>query len=237
MLNKEQYYTGTIIEVIDTVLYQIKVEIPGFAASVNAFPMRGELDEPKVGDFVLLRSLDPIYNSYFLYQKIKENDFIGFRSNGKIVDITPDYIMVGIFDPAEEYNDLSDNYRPAEGDVVTDWVKLDKDGNLFVNLRANSEITIEGNSNITIKGDSVVNIEGNAETNIKGDSKIKVDGKVDLSSPEVKITSNSKISLSGGGSLETTAGTCSPTGMGGFCGIPVCPFTGAPHVGNKITGI
>lgn len=221
MLNKEQYYTGTIIEVIDTVLYQIKVEIPGFAASVNAFPMRGELDEPKVGDFVLLRSLDPIYNSYFLYQKIKENDFIGFRSNGKIVDITPDYIMVGIFDPAEEYNDLSDNYRPAEGDVVTDWVKLDKDGNLFVNLRANSEITIEGNSNITIKGDSV----------------IKVDGKVDLNSPEVKITSNSKISLGGGGSLETSAGTCSATGMGGFCGIPVCPFTGAPHVGNKITGI
>lgn len=221
MLNKEQYYTGTIIEVIDTVLYQIKVEIPGFAASVNAFPMRGELDEPKVGDFVLLRSLDPIYNSYFLYQKIKENDFIGFRSNGKIVDITPDYIMVGIFDPAEEYNDLSDNYRPAEGDVVTDWVKLDKDGNLFVNLRANSEITIEGNSNITIKGDSVV----------------KVDGKVDLNSPEVKITSNSKISLGGGGSLETSAGTCSATGMGGFCGIPVCPFTGAPHVGNKITGI
>lgn len=221
MLNKEQYYTGTIIEVIDTVLYQIKVEIPGFAASVNAFPMRGELDEPKVGDFVLLRSLDPIYNSYFLYQKIKENDFIGFRSNGKIVDITPDYIMVGIFDPAEEYNDLSDNYRPAEGDVVTDWVKLDKDGNLFVNLRANSEITIEGNSNITIKGDSVV----------------KVDGKVDLNSPEVKIISNSKISLGGGGSLETSAGTCSATGMGGFCGIPVCPFTGAPHVGNKITGI
>ena len=221
MLNKEQYYTGTVIEVVDTVLYQIKVEIPGIAASVNAFPMRGELDEPKVGDFVLLRSLDPIYNSYFLYQKIKENDFIGFRSNGKIVDITPDYIMVGIFDPTEEYNDLSDNYRPAEGDVVTDWIKLDKDGNLFINLRANSEITIEGNSNITIKGDSV----------------IKVDGKVDLNSPEVKITSNSKISLSGGGSLETSAGTCSASGMGGFCGIPVCPFTGAPHVGNKITGI
>lgn len=229
MLNKDQYFTGTVIEVIDTVLYHIKVEIPGQAVTVNAFPMRGELDEPKVGDFVLLRSLDPIYNSYFLYQKIKENDFIGFRSNGKIVDITPDYIMVGIFDPAEEYNDLADNYRPAEGDVVTDWIKLDKEGNLTINLRANS--------NIKIETDSEIAIEGNSNITITGDSTIKVDGSTSLECPDVTIKSSTKIALEGGGSLETSAGSCAPTGSGGFCGIPTCPFSGAPHVGNKISGI
>lgn len=250
MLNKEQYFTGTVIEVVDPVLYQIKVEIPGIASSVNAFPMRGELDEPVVGDFVLLRSLDPIYNSYFLYQKIKENDFIGFRSNGKIVDITPDYIMVGIYDPANSKNDFEENgdaFFEDHGDIKhggfrptpTDWFKLDKDGNLEINIRANAKIIINGEDNpntIDIKGDSNITIEKNSTIEVKGDCSIKANTTT-LESPTVEIKSSSKISLSGGGSLETSAGTCTPGGTGGFCGIPTCPFTGAPHVGNKIMGI
>ena len=123
MLNKDQYYTGTITEIVDPVLYQIKVDIPGIAVSVMAFPMRGELDEPVVGDFVLLRSLDPIFNSYFLYQKIKENDFIGFRSNGKYVDITPDYILLGIFDPSTRKNDFE-----KDGDKGQDHMVRGQDG-------------------------------------------------------------------------------------------------------------
>ncbi len=232
MLNKDQYYTGTVVEIIDPVLYQIKVDIPGIAVAVKAFPMRGELDEPRVGDFVLLKSLDPIFNSYYLYQKIKENDFIGIRSNGKIVDITPDYVMLGIFDPTVEYNDRSENYRPDnEGNgMVTDWIKLDKDGNLTINLRANSNINIVTDSSITIGGNS--NIE------VGKDAVISVGGKTDITCPEITVTSSSKITLTGGGSLETGSGaSCSPTSTGGFCGIPVCPFSGAPHVGNMISGI
>ena len=90
------YYTGIVVEVIDPVLYQIKVDIPGINKQLPAFPMRGEVDEPKVNDFVLLYCFDPIYDSYMLYHKIKENDFIGFRSNGKMIDVTPDYIKVAI---------------------------------------------------------------------------------------------------------------------------------------------
>ena len=232
MLNKDQYYTGTVVEIIDPVLYQIKVDIPGIAVSVKAFPMRGELDEPRVGDFVLLKSLDPVFNSYYLYQKIKENDFIGIRSNGKIVDITPDYVMLGIFDPTIEYNDRSENYRPdSEGNgMVTDWIKLDKDGNLTINLRANS--------NINIVTDSSITIGGNSSIEVGKDAVINVSGKTDITCPEITVTSSSKITLTGGGSLETGSGaSCSPTSTGGFCGIPVCPFSGAPHVGNMISGI
>ncbi len=228
MLNKDSYFTGTIVEVVNPVLYQIKVDIPGIAVSVNAFPMRGEIDEPRVGDFVLLRSLDPVFSSYYLYQKIKENDFIGFRSNGKIVDITPDYITVGIFDPTIEYNDLGAPDEEEFGGTgskyvrpeLTDWIKLDKEGNLEVNLRTNSIITIQGASTIKIAGNAEINVEGTTN----------------LTCPEVNITSSTGITLSGG-SLKTTNGSCSSTGMGGFCGIPVCPFSGAPHVGNEIVGI
>lgn len=223
------YYTGTIIEVVDPVLYEIKVDIPGIVSGVKAFPMRGEVDEPRVGDYVLLRSLDPIFQSYYLYQKIKENDFIGFRSNGKMIDITPDYIQLAIFEPDEgnkAWNDISENggsddegrtvggYRPE----VTDWIKLDKEGNLSVFLRANSKAVITGDSEVTIEGASKVSI--------KGDSNIEVSGNTTLKSSKVKIT---------GGTLEV-AGTSSTDMSGPFNCIPSCPFSGAPHSGKTVSG-
>lgn len=201
------YYTGTIVEVLDRVLYEIKVDIPGIIQEVKAFPMRGEVDEPKVGDFVILRSFDPIFKSYYLYHKIKENDFIGFRSNGKMVDITPDYIRITTFDPELEYTDTKNkNYRPEP----LDWIKLDKDGNLDVYLRKDSNIVIRGNNTIEIDGDSDVTVKGNAT----------------LTSPKVKIT---------GGLLEVK-GNSNNDLQGPFNCIPVCPFSGAPHKGKLVSG-
>lgn len=149
---EERYYTGTVVEVIDKVLYKIKVDIPGIIQGVIAYPIRGEIDEPRVGDYVVLLSLDPIFQSYYLYKKIKENDFIGFRSNGKMIDITPDSITIGIFDSETEYNDTSENYRPE----MTDWIKIDSSGNIEINSRANSTITIKGDSNIEVSGNTTI---------------------------------------------------------------------------------
>lgn len=206
MLNQDQYFTGTIVEVIDPVLYQIKVDIPGIAIGVPAFPMRGEIDEPRVGDFVLLRSLDPVFKSYYLYQKIKENNFIGFRSNGKMVDITPDYVTVAIYDPGTEYNDSvkDETFRPEP----TDWIKLDKEGNLEINLRADANITITGNSEISVSGNSNINVSGSTKLNC----------------PDVTIT---------GGKL-TMKGKSNTDLLGPFNAIPTCPFSGAPHCGSVV---
>lgn len=208
MLNQDQYFTGTIVEVIDPVLYQIKVDIPGIAIGVPAFPMRGEIDEPRVGDFVLLRSLDPVFKSYYLYQKIKENNFIGFRSNGKMVDITPDYVTVAIYDPETEYNDSvkDETFRPEP----TDWIKLDKEGNLEVNLRANSNITITGNSEISVSGNSNINVSGLTK----------------LTCPDVTITGG-KLTMKGNSKADPIEG-------GPFNAIPTCPFSGAPHCGSIV---
>lgn len=51
-------------------------------------------------------------------------------------------------------------------------------------------------------------------------------GKVILKADKITVDST----------LETVGGVCSPSSdqKGGFCGIPKCLFTGAPHVGNKI---
>lgn len=203
----EKIFTGTITEIIDPVLYQIKVNIPGIVEDILAFPVRGEIDEPRVGDFVLLRSLDPVFNSYFLYQKLKENDYIGFRSNGKMVDITPDYITIGIFTSESNsekegyYNDVSENdpesnmggFRP----IPTDWVTLYKDGSLDVYLRSNSTIKILGNSGINITGQSVVEIEDNSTINIAKDSNINITG-----NSNINVDSDSSINISGNSDIN-----------------------------------
>lgn len=206
-----EYYLGKIITVDDPDLYKITVDIPGFIKGALAVPGRGEIDEPKIGDIVLLRSIDPVYHSIFIYEKLKENSFIGFRSRGKMINITPEHITVGIFDPETEYTD-------DEIPEVTSWIKIDSSGNIDINA--------EGNQTIKITGDINKSIEGGITIEISGDCNLKCSGNTVVDSPKVQIT---------GGQL-TVNGSCSPTGSGGFCGIPVCPFTGAPHVGNTITG-
>ena len=228
MKQGELYYSGTIVEIVDKVLYEIKVDIPGLKTGVTAYPMRGEVDEPRVGDFVFLKCLDPVFQSYYLYHKIKENDFIGFRSNGKMVDITPDYIQVAIFNPSdEEWNDFSENtstdelgrevggYRPE----VTDWIRLDKDGNLDIYLRNNARIEISGNK--------TMHVVGNMDITVDGDTNITVEGSTTITSPDVVIK---------GPGILTCKGVTVPDVEGGpFCAFKVAPPPGTGMVsGYKV---
>ena len=83
-----------------------------------------------------------------------------------------------------------------------------------------TDVTIDAEGNVT------VNAKGNAEVNAKGNADINADGSCTIKTPKAQIT---------GGQL-TVNGTAAPTGSGGFCGIPACPFSGAPHIGNMISG-
>jgi hypothetical protein len=142
----------------------IEADIPGVIQGIQAFPKRNELDEPKPGDAILLLCLDPILNSYWIYEKIKENDFIGIRAAGKMIDITPDHISIGIFDKDTEYKD---DERPE----MKTYVKIDSEGNI--------EIKTEGNTEIKTDGDTKIESSGETE--------IKATGGCTIDSPDVKI--------------------------------------------------
>ena len=212
MENEKTYYIGVVRSVIieDNLTKEygvIEADIPGIIEGIRAFPKRGELDEPKPGDSILLTNLDPVLNSYWIYEKLKENDFIGFRSVGKMVDITPDYIMVGIFNKDTEYTE--DN-RPT----LTSFVKLDSDGNM--------EIKTEGKVNL--------NITGNANVRCSGEMKVEAETRCEINSPNVKITGGN-LQVSG-----TTIPTVPPMSLGPFCAITTCPASGLMHVGSLVEG-
>lgn len=139
-----KYYLGKVIEVKDRLTYEIRVTIDGVVEDKVAFPFRGEVDEPRIDDFVLLRDIDPIYHSVYLYTKLKEDEFIGYRSNGKMMSITPDYMTMQVYT----------GENPGEGTVCT--VTMDKDGNILI--ESNRNITVKS-SNIVVKGPGTLEVE------------------------------------------------------------------------------
>lgn len=175
---KIDFYLGSVHEVIDRVTYEITADIPGVAQEVKAYPWsRGEMDEPVAGNLIYLIALDPVYHSVYLYMKAKENDFIGIRSNGKMIDITPDYISMGVY---ETDTTSKDGERP---DLSKSYCKMDSEGNI--------EIMATGNVNVEVSGDANINVSGT--TNIDGQT---------LNINSGTINMNSKIPSPGSGPLN-----------------------------------
>ena len=209
METERHYYLGVVKNIIEendiTKEYGIiEADIPGVIQGIRAFPKRNELDEPKVGDAILLLCLDPILNSYWIYEKIKENDFIGIRAAGKMIDITPDSISIGIFDKDAEYKE---DERPE----MKTYVKIDSEGNM--------EIKTEGNTGIEIKGNAEIKTDGDTKIESSGETEIKATGGCTIDSPDVKIK---------GGKL-TVNGQAGANPNGPFCALPNCLFTGVSH--------
>lgn len=158
---KIDFYLGSVHEVIDRVTYEITADIPGVAQEVKAYPWsRGEMDEPVAGNLIYLIALDPVYHSVYLYMKAKENDFIGIRSNGKMIDITPDYISMGVY---ETDTTSKDGERP---DLSKSYCKMDSEGNIEIMATGNEKITIKGNVNVEVSGNADIKVSGT--TNIDG---------------------------------------------------------------------
>ena len=221
---KIDLFIGRITKVIDREEYQVEVEIPGYGKELPAVPLsRGEMDEPVEGNLVIIMSLDPYHHDVNFYTKLKENKFVGIRSNGKVIDMTKDYITIGAEDNSKTHKD---SYQQEEHIERPDkaYIKFDNDGNIEIEAIKDLNITIKG-GNTTIKSTSTLKVES-PEITITGDNTtINSSSTVKVDSPEVTIT---------GGKL-TVKGTVE-TSTGPFCGIPNCLFTGAPHGGNVVTG-
>lgn len=149
-----EVYIGVITKLLgeedgkDPDLYQVEVDIPERGKGFKAFPLRGEVDEPRVGDVVVLRELDPDYHSYFLYEKLKENTFIGIRSRGKRIKITKDEIEIGVYKDNDEWFDMNvEDLAPPEMESFAS-IRITDEGEIIINAK---KITINGN-NISLKG-------------------------------------------------------------------------------------
>jgi hypothetical protein len=107
----------------------------------------------------------------------------------------------------------------AEEDTnVKTTIKIDEKGDISVET--------DGGINLQCGGDAVVNTDGNAEVVAEGDVSVEAKQNATLKSQNTKLT----------GGIVEVGGTVTPTGQGAFCGIPYCPYTGAPQTGKQSSG-
>lgn len=156
----DQFFIGTITDILDKEEWVVEFTVPGVISKGKAFPYRGELDEPQIGNVIEVHSYDPDFGSYFLYRKLKEGKFNGFRCNGKIVDMTPEKIKIGI--GAQGNSADPDDFHPS----LTTWMEMDNKGNMKVYSGGDGNIEIVAAGDLTIKAGGNINIEGNV--NVKG---------------------------------------------------------------------
>jgi len=256
IVTKPQYFLGTVVGISkddDSTkklkntreYHEILVDIPGVIQGVKAFPEMNELDEPKIGDQVLLLSLDPLYNSYFVYRKLKENDFIGFRASGKMIDITPDYITVGVFkeDLVDYPNDAHWDGEKIDNAHITS-LTIDNKGTITVEAAKDNGDEGNGGNNIEISNDSNIKISGKSKVEVSGDCEIKCSSNVKIeASGNCDINANSSCTIKSPSiSLKGPGGTVNCNSdpariplnpIGPFCALGACLFTGATHSTNS----
>lgn len=228
----KELYVGKISKVLDLDLYTVEVDIPGYNEALPAFPKRGEVDEPRVGDVVILTELDPLYKSYYLWEKLKENNFIGIRARGKVLKMSADEISLGIFDPSDTaWYDKNDGADPTP--ESTSWIKIDKNGNIDINAEGDQKINITGKSEVTIGGDSKVDISGNCNITVSGNTKIESSGNCDIKASGNCTIDSPNATITGG--TFNLKGTGVP-GSGPMNCLTNCIFSGCIHGSAQATG-
>ena len=155
-----QIYLGVVSKILgdteeERLEFRIEADIPGVIKSVNAFPRRDVLDEPKVGDPVILMSLDPEYNSYYLYWKLKENDFTGFRACGKEFSITPDHILVEVYDkgtwekPESRTYDDEKEITNDRGEMISS-IEMKDSGEITMTNKTGTKVVIQEDGHVKV---------------------------------------------------------------------------------------
>lgn len=153
-------------------------------------------------------------------------------------------IKVGVVE-TKDFNEDDDN-SPDMDDLeetgnasVTEYDKekivhtvKTKDGEVVITQTADTVIVNAKDSVITIKTDGSIDVK--AKT-----ANVTVENGATMKCKTLDVTADTSANLTS----QTTEvkegsfirkGTCAPDGNGGFCGIPVCPFTGAVHIGTTI---
>lgn len=149
----------------------------------------------------------------------------------------------------------ADELHTQAGRSVTDADSIDETitGGARHNVAGSRSVSVGGNSAHVVAGDSSELVAGESERTVGQGEKTTVvsgDVEIDVMTGSITLKSLQGINLESplgqievaaflakitGGTLQVN-GVAAPSGQGPFCGLPVCLFTGAAHVGNIVTG-
>lgn len=128
-----------------------------------------------------------------------------------------------------DYDELEETGNSAcseyDKEKIVHSVKT-KDGEITITQTAEKVDIVAKDTTISIDTEGKVTLSAK-EVTISGDTSLKT------TSPKTTIDGN-QVEVTGSSFIRK--GAANVDGQGGFCGIPVCPFTGAVHTGSTIVG-
>ena len=104
-----------------------------------------------------------------------------------------------------------------------------------------TELVIRNGEVLIKPKETAIEVNGNATIKTTGNTEIEAAGDVSVKCVNVDVGATANATIKAlqakitGGTLQVD-GTAAPNAQGAFCGIPACLFTGAPHIGNTISG-
>lgn len=104
----------------------------------------------------------------------------------------------------------------------------DGDVEAIIRLLNDGTIKMEAPGDIKISGEKTLSAE------LKDNASVKTDADMSLEASGSTTVKAATTTLTGGTLI--CKGIAAADGQGPFCGIPVCPFTGAPHNGTTVSG-
>lgn len=173
---------------------------------------------------------DPVsFHEYVLMCSHVDNIRLQSHENVSVGVVETEPFVESDDDDKQDVENLAETgnaaYTAYTKEAILHTVKT-KNGDIVVKQTADTFEIIAQNSKISLDGEGKVVISANDVT-VKGTSTLKVE------SPSTVIDGN-KVEVTGSNFIRK--GTANLDGQGGFCGIPVCPFTGAVHTGSTIIG-
>lgn len=120
-------------------------------------------------------------------------------------------------------DEVCDIITKSKLNLNTTDTTITSSGNIAINTSGNTAIDTKGGTDIISSGAMTINTSAVMDVISSKGMNIHSDASITIDSPDVKVT----------GAKAALAGTVTPTGSGALCGLPMCLFTGAPHVGPE----
>lgn len=149
-----------------------------------------------------------------------------------------DFVETGEEGIAKDYDELDETGNKS---TVTQTAKgfvesiVNPEGDELKTVRTAKDKTITvGDTKVYIDGENVtVETSGNVNFTVGGSSIDMVDGKIIVKGDNI-VVDGTQVEITGGN--LTTKGVSNTDLSGPFNSIKMCPFSGAPHCGSKVSG-
>lgn len=186
---------------------------------------------PSSGELVTFPTIDKVIavqrfaKDFYFFQTAK---YTVLRSGEQFTLFSADSTILSNTNIAVKASDVKvevDNYTLKCKELVEDVQNRTFEAVQTLSLKAN-EIVEEATASLSLKAAEIAQEATATLTAKAAQVTVEASAQLQLKGAVTQIT---------GGTLQVN-GMAAPSGSGPFCGIPACLYSGAPHVGNIVSG-